>query len=205
MKRLNLVIICLALSFATAPAAFANGHNQVIFLAYLPDISNYGNKSASGIAVVDLHTGEVSVQTTTLAAAPDQSYYVWLTGPNLANPVYVAPVEADGHLPTVITKIPDQEYRYVVITSGPFGTIPPSFGDQIALVGVFPNPAAVAPVAGLGNSGQPVTSAPPTTQLPETGALLPDSWVVTGIIALATVLVTLLIIVSRSKSPGDRS
>lgn len=181
-----ILILILAVLILTPPfAAHANGNNQVIFLTYLPEISNYGNKSATGIAVVDLHTGEVSVQAANLTLTANEHYEVWLTGPNLADPVHVAALPSDGHLPTVIVPdLPQQDYRYVLLTFEADGTTPTTPGGKQALAGVFPNAEAVAPVKGVGASGQPVTSEPPSAHLPNTGALLPDRWVQIGAIAV---------------------
>lgn len=204
MKRLSLLFTFAVLLYA-APAAYANGHNQVIFLAYMPDVSNYGNQNASGIAVVDLNTGEVSVQATGLTAASGVTYQVWLAGPNQADPVYVAPLEADGHLPTVVVTLPQQDFRYVLLTAETGSGKPEKPGKQVSLVGLFPNPQAVAPVPGVGSSGQPVETPAPAATLPETGALLPDSWVAGGLAGLGILGVVATIGIYQSRRPGGLS
>jgi hypothetical protein len=186
MKRLLFALVLIALLLTPALAAQANGNNQVIFLTYLPGVSNSGNKSASGIAVVDLVTGEVAVQVTNLTLTDNGHYEVWLTGPNLTNPVHVSALPSDGHLPTVIVpNLPPMDYRYVLLTLESDGATPATPGDKRSLAGVFPNAEAVAELAGVGSSGQTVTGEPPSAQLPVTGALLPDSWVQAGTAALA--------------------
>lgn len=188
MKRLFFAFVLLTVLLTLPLTAQANGNNQVIFLTYLPGVSNYGNKSASGIAVVDLVTGEVAVQVTNLTLTDNEHYEVWLTGPNLTDPVHVAALPSDGHLPTVIVPdLPPIDYRYVLLTLESDGATPATPGDKRSLAGVFPNAEAVAELAGVGSSGQTVTGEPPSAQLPETGALLPDSWVQAGIVTLAVV------------------
>ena len=186
MKRLLFALVLVALLLTPALAAQANGNNQVIFLTYLPGVSNSGNKSASGIAVVDLVTGEVAVQVTNMTQIVDEHYEVWLTGPNLTDPVHVAALPPDGHLPTVIVpNLPPMDYRYVLLTLESDGATPATPGDKRSLAGVFPNAEAVAELAGVGSSGQTVSGEPPSAQLPETGALLPDSWVQAATVTLA--------------------
>lgn len=202
MKRLLIAfIIVLSLSLPVQ----ANGNNQVIFLAYLPNVSNFGNESASGIAVVDLHTGEVAVQAASLTAGAGEHYEVWLTGPNLSDPVHVAALPADGHLATVvIPNLPQIDYRYVLLTMEVNGTTPAAPSDKRSLAGVFPNSEAVAQVAGVGSSGQSVTSEPPTAQLPETGALLPDSWVQAGGMTIALLIgLALMLDAYRREQKGN--
>ncbi len=181
MKHLLVALACITLTLTPALTAQANGNNQVVFLAYLPDVSNFGNQSASGIAVVDLHTGEVAVQAASLTSSAGEHYEVWLTGPSLSDPVHVAALPADGHLATVvISDLPPIDYRYVLLTVEADGGAPTAPSDKRSLAGVFPNPEVVAEVPGVGSSGQPVASEPPTAELPNTGALLPDSWVQAG-------------------------
>ena len=188
MKRLLLVFVLLTLLLTPLLTVRANGNNQVIFLTYLPAVSNYGNKSASGIAVVDLVTGEVAVQVTNLTLTDNGQYEVWLTGPNLTNAVHVAALPSDGHLPTLIVpNLPPMDYRYVLLTFETDGATPATPGDKRSLAGVFSNAEAIAALAGVGSSGQTVTGEPPSTQLPETGALLPDSWVQGGMVTLAVI------------------
>lgn len=175
------ILAVITLTLTPALTAHANGNNQVIFLTYLPGVSNFGNQAASGIAVVDLHTGEVAVQAASLTSSAGEHYEVWLTGPNLSGPVHVAALPADGHLATVvISDLPQIDYRYVLLTMEVDGVTPTAPSDRRSLAGVFPNSEAVAEVPGVGSSGQPVTSEPPTAELPDTGALLPDSWVRVG-------------------------
>lgn len=180
-RQISYAVILALITLTPTLTARANGNNQVIFLTYLPDVSNFGNQSASGIAVVDLHTGEVAVQAASLTSSAGEHYEVWLTGPNLSDPVHVASLPADGHLATVVVSgLPQIDYRYVLLTMEADDTAPAAPGDKRSLAGVFPNAEAVAEVSGVGSSGQPVTSEPPAAQLPETGALLPDSWVQVG-------------------------
>lgn len=220
LRKVLSVSILFTLAFAAfpvMPSAYANGHNQVIFLAFLPDVSNFGNQSASGIAVVDLHTGEVSVQTTSLTPIVGGSYHIWLAGPNLESPVHVSKLESDGHLATIVANLPAQEYRYVVLSAEAEGEDSPSeWSDRVSLAGVFPNPEVIAPVEGLDSNGEVLptvevtdvttgqvitaTTRPPTETLPETGALLPDSWVRIGAtILLASLTIAFVKRVSKSK------
>ncbi len=202
--------------FSARPSAYANGNNQVIFLAYLPEVSNFGNQSASGIAVVDLHTGEVSVQTTSLTPIMDGAYHIWLAGPNLESPVYVAKLESDGHLATIVAQVPAQEYRYVLLSAEADGDVPSEPSDRLSVAGVFPNPEVIASVEGLDSNGEVIptvevtasngqvitaTNRPPTDTLPETGALLPDSWVRLGATALLASL-TIAFVKRVYKSKG---
>lgn len=213
----NLLLTLAFTAFSAMPTANANGNNQVIFLAYLPEVSNFGNQSASGIAVVDLHTGEVSVQTTSLTPIVDGAYHIWLAGPNLESPVHVAQLEADGHLATIVAELPAQEYRYVVLSAEAEGELPTEWSERVSLAGVFANPEVIAPVEGLDSNGEVLptvqvtdattgqiitaTTRPPTETLPETGALLPDSWVRVGATALLASL-TIAFVKRVSKSKG---
>ncbi|MBM4423044.1 MAG: NPXTG-anchored protein [Chloroflexi bacterium] len=198
-KTIQSFALALLLLLAIAPWVSANGNNQVIFLTFLPDVSNFGNQSASGIAIVDLHTGEVSVQATSLTPVSGSAYHVWLAGPNLSGAVHIASLTSDGHLPTTITQLPSQEYRYILLTLEADGEAPSAPGEKRSLAGVFPNSEALAPVEGVGSSGQAVVTDPPKSQLPNTGAIIPDRWLWAGagVLAVLAVVAAGAVIVKR--------
>lgn len=188
VARLSLLLLAALSLFVLPLPTSANGNNQVIILTYLPEVSNFGSRSATGTAVVDLKTGEVAIQVANLTTLSDRRYTAWLTGPNLEAPVYVAALPDDGHLPTIVVTLPEQVYRYVLITAEEDATTEPPAkpSEDRALAGVFPNEAAVAPLPGIGAGGQTLApeAEPPLDTLPVTGAILPDRWVAAGVLGM---------------------
>ncbi len=205
------MLIIIALIFIPISLVFANGNDQVIILTYLPEISTTGERNATGIAVVDLQTGEVAVQVANLKKLSSGHYAVWLTGPNLEAPVYVAALPEDGHLPTVIVSLPEQTFRYVLITveESAADEDPAAPSEERALAGIFPNEAVVPLLPGIGASGQIVEAEtePPVDKLPETGAILPDRWIGVGGVGLSIGVLVILtwrrLRRSRSLEKGD--
>lgn len=195
---------------AAAPTAAAVGSfdantagPQDAFLSYMPDVCPEGVQTGVGTGLVNFGTGEFSVQISGVDPGAGQKLSLWMLGPNLENPVYIADIPAGGQLQPVFVSLPAATYRYLMITFEAEGAAIPATRGPCALSAIFPNEAVLgtavvaAPVAVAAPVEAPtevpteVPTAEPAVEsvvaqtsadtelpvkLPETGAILPDGW-----------------------------
>lgn len=200
---------------AAAPTAAALGSfdantagPQDAFLSYMPDVCPEGVQTGVGTGLVNFGTGEFSVQISGVDPGAGQKLSLWLLGPNLENPVYIADIPANGQLDPVLVSLPAATYRYLMITFEAEGAAIPATRGPCALSAIFPNEAVLgtAVVAAAVAAPAPievpieVPTAEPVPEpaaetvvaqtsaetelpvkLPETGAILPDGWAGRGI------------------------
>lgn len=179
---------------------------QDAFLSYMPDVCPEGVQTGVGTGLINFGTGEFSVQISGVDPGAGQKLSLWLLGPNLENPVYVADIPASGQLEPVFVSLPAATYRYLMVTFETEGAAIPATRGPCALSAIFPNEAVLgtavvaAPVAAPAAAPTEVPTAEPAPEpavesvvaqtsadtelpvkLPETGAILPDGWAGRGI------------------------
>lgn len=145
---------------AAAPTAAAVGSfdantagPQDLFLSYMPDVCPEGVHTGVGTGLVNFGTGEFSVQISGVDPGAGQKLSLWMLGPNLDNPVYIADIPAGGQLQPVFVSLPAATYRYLMITFEAEGAAIPATRGPCALSAIFPNEAVLgtavvaAPVA----------------------------------------------------------
>jgi len=147
LRTLFLASVLFAALLAGGGRAGANGAPVTIYLSYLPEVSNWGPKDASGIAVVAVGDGEVSLEVSGLPRLENEHYQAWLESraERTLYPVgkFNADVDGMARLNVLLDTLPYQEYRMLLITveEDPDPSTEPS--ERRSLAGFFPNLAIV--------------------------------------------------------------
>lgn len=138
----SIIFFAAALAVASAPAA-ANGAPVKIFLNYLPELSNYGATSASGVAQVSIGEAWVDLEAEGLPQLAGVQYEAWLvTSDDQMISLGTFNSDADGRVDyfAEFDDIPVLDYRFFVIS---VESVPDTNPDQAdprrSIAGVFPN------------------------------------------------------------------
>ncbi len=180
--------LAVLVSLSLPTAALANGKPIQIVLAYLPNISNTGSQTATGVAELVLAEGEARARATGLARLdPPQRYAAWLVNGSTNefyalgqfNTAYTTGVATlDRVLPDAI---PDKGWNLFLITveDGPNPTQP---SPRHSIAGFFPAAGTPPQPNQLPNTGGPVAADPAAT------FNRPDWTVFAGLAALTLLL-----------------
>lgn len=168
----------------------ANGAPKKIFLNYLPEYSNYGPTSASGVALISIGEAWVDLQAEGLPQLSGQLYEAWLvkaaTDEMFSLGKFNADVEGRVTYYHELDQIPETEYRYFVITVEPDPDSDPAAESKRSIAGVFPSVELQVV------SGTPTpTLVPGVTPTPGAPATLPVTGSITGIWGLGVGLLGL--------------
>ncbi len=147
MKSLKWALILAVMLLGTAgiwSAALANGAPVKIFLNYLPELSNYGSTTASGVAQVSVGEAWVEIKAEGLPQLEGIQYEVWLVTADNNQMISLGKFtsDADGNVDyyAEFDDIPLLEYRYFVVSVEPDPDPNPAVADsRRTIAGVFPN------------------------------------------------------------------
>jgi hypothetical protein len=135
------------LSLTPALPSHANGAPVDIYLSYLPEVSNWGPRTALGHAVVAVGDGEVSLDVQGLPQTAKEHYEVWLES-RADRKLYSAGkfkvnAEGVGHLQVLLDTLPYQEYRMLLISVEPEPDPSTEPDARRSIAGLFPNTEVV--------------------------------------------------------------
>ncbi len=161
LVRLAASLLALAALLVPRPA-LANGRPIQIVLTYLPNVSNTGSPSASGIAELVLAAGEVRASATGLVRLdPPGRYQAWVVNTNTNESLPVgqfntAYTTGNATLDQVLPDpIPDKGWNLFLITLEDTPN-PTSPSERRSIAGYFPSPEAQPEPSQLPNTGGPV-------------------------------------------------
>jgi hypothetical protein len=185
LKWLVLLVVGSFIAVMSVWPAHANGAPVKIFLNYLPEISNYGSTTASGVAMVSIGEAWVDLQIEGLPPLQGLIYEAWLvTGDNeqmISLGKFNSDEDGKVDYSAEFEDIPVLDYRFLVVSveTDP-DPQPESADNRRSVAGVFPN-AHLEVVSGTATP----TLAPGITATPGAPASLP----VTGNVASPTPVV----------------
>jgi hypothetical protein len=200
-KWLVLPVIVVFMAALSALPAGANGVPVKIFLNYLPELSNYGPTTASGVAMVSIGEAWIDMQIEGMPKLEGLMYEAWLVTGDNEQMISLGKFNSDenGNVDYKVEfdDIPVLEYRFLVVSVEPDPDPNPETADnRRSVAGVFPN-AYLEVVSGTPTPTlEPGITATPgaPTSLPVTGSLSPNVvlvglWLGAGLILLALGLV----------------
>ena len=141
------ILAVITLTLFPALSSQANGAPVDIYLSYLPEVSNWGPRTAQGHAVVAVGDGQVMLEVQGLPQLTKEHYEVWLES-RAERKLYSAgkfKVGEDGvgHLQVLLDTLPYQEYRMLVISIEPEPDASPDADARRSIAGLFPNTAVI--------------------------------------------------------------
>lgn len=173
--------------------AAANGVPVKIFLSYLPELSNYGATTASGVAQVSIGEAWVEVKAEGLPQLEGLQYEAWLVTADdekmISMGKFFSDADANVDYYAEFDNIPALEYRYFVISveSVPDPDLATA-DERRTIAGVFPNTRLEVV------SGTPTpTLAPGITPTPAAPAALPVTGQTNSPVMIMTILLVVLI------------
>ncbi len=170
------IIAAIVCSIILSVSVSANGAPVKIFLNYLPELSNYGPTTASGVAMVSIGEAWVEIEAEGMEQLDGAQYEAWLATADNAQMISVGTFNgnADGQVKynAEFDDIPVLEYRFLMISVEPIPDPNPAEADaRRSIAGVFPNTrlelVSGTPTATLGPGITPTVGAP--SGLPVTG------------------------------------
>jgi hypothetical protein len=177
--------------------ATANGAPVKIFLNYLPELSNYGSTTASGVAQVSVGEAWVDIQAEGLSQLDGVEYEAWLVTADTNQMISLGKFnsDVDGNVDyyAEFDDIPLLEYRFFVISVEDVPDADLQTADsRRTIAGVFPNArlevVSGTPTPTLGPGITPTPGAPaglPVTGNVNTTALAAIVWLGFGLALLA--------------------
>lgn len=174
MRRLVAIALGLWLLLGLAASAEANGHPFKVVLTYLPEVSNWGPKGATGIAELVPVEGEVRVTTLGLPRLNGEAYDVWLVNSKTNQVLELGQLNSDdqgeARLERVLPEaIPDLKWDLLLLTVEKAGSPPAAPGGRKAIAGYIEDHS------GTGQAPQQLpktggdTTGPGPQELPRTG------------------------------------
>jgi len=178
MRTLVAIALGLCLLLGPAAGAEANGKPFKVVLTYLPEVSNWGPKGATGIAELVPAEGEVRVTTLGLPRLDGEAYDVWLVNSKTSKVLELGQLNSDdqgeARLERVLPEaIPDLKWDMLLLTVEKAGSPPAAPGARKAIAGYIEDRSGT----GLGPQQLPKTGgdatvvAPPSQGAP-TGGLM---------------------------------
>ncbi|MCC7353017.1 MAG: hypothetical protein IT330_04605 [Anaerolineae bacterium] len=141
------ILAVLTMWLALAVPIHANGAPVDIYLSYLPEVSNWGPRTATGHAVVAVGDGEVALEVKGLPTLKDEHYEAWLES-RAERKLYSAGkfkvgTDGIGRLQVLLDTLPYQEYRMLLVTVEPEPDPSPEPDARRSIAGLFPNTAVI--------------------------------------------------------------
>ncbi len=151
----SLGLVAAALILAPPPPLWANGSPVNIVLSYLDGTSNWGSKSAAGVAELITSEGVLRLTATDMDQIERDTYVAWLvdtaSGESLSVTSFQVGADRLAHIDFERDDpIPERPWNMLLVTVEPEGSTPASPGSRHAIAGRFPLPA----VSGGGRPGQ---------------------------------------------------
>jgi hypothetical protein len=157
MRRILVAAALLATIFSTS-TAWADATPIQLMLLYMPDVSNTGTSSASGVAELVLPEGEVRVSATGLPSLEGSNRYVaWLVNSETNQYLQLGDFNANDnqvvHYEDVLPDaIPNKNWNLLLVTVE--SDLDPSRpSNKHSIAGVFPRTNREAPPQLLPNTG----------------------------------------------------
>jgi hypothetical protein len=162
MSRVSTALLGAVVGAAVlAQVAFADATPVQFLLQYLPNVSNSGTTSASGIAELVMLEGEVRISATGLPHLDnDQQYVGWVVNTETNQFQRVGAFNsvegtATVHYENVLADaIPDNRWNLLLVTIEASAT-PNKPSNKHSIAGLFPRTEREAPPAVLPNTGGP--------------------------------------------------
>ena len=149
VRRLVIAVIGACLLFATAGIARANGNPLRVVLTYLPEVSNWGPRGATGIAEIVLVEGEVKLTALGLPRLDGEVYVAWLVNSKANHALSLGQFNADSQGEARLEKvlpqaIPDLKWDMLLLTVEKPAETWSTPGERRAIAGYISDHAQLA-------------------------------------------------------------
>lgn len=174
-SRLLALVLAALLLLLSASSALANGKPVKVVLTYLPELSNAGPQSATGVAEIVMAEGEARLSLAGLPPLESEVYAAWLLNSQTRDALRVATFNTDAtrsaRVANVLpTEIPDKAWNVVLLTIEPNGNASQP-GPKRSIAGYFPEatpgsgtPQQLPRTGGEATAGAPATTTPAASQ-----------------------------------------
>jgi hypothetical protein len=141
-----LALLMLAVAFVSVPRVAANGTSVKVILTWMPDISNYGPRSATGVAEILAKEGEVKFAATGLEFLPNETYQLWLLNQGTGEVFTAGRISPDESGTVNVTnvlpaEIPDRGWSLVFLSVEAPDIVPRIPNSRRSIAGRFPQAA----------------------------------------------------------------